>query len=97
MTINKQHGGTMTYAEKLAKKIISSIKLTRDANPNYPMDYLIACESLIQKRINQAMQAQREATLQRLNQYALDTAGEVMPPEMQFIVLHTPVDAEVKV
>lgn len=51
----------MTYAEKLSNKIISSIKRTRDANPNYPMDYLAACKSPIQKHINEAMQAQREA------------------------------------
>jgi hypothetical protein len=85
MNNNKQHGGTMTYAEKLADNCMMSFLLSGASE-----------EECIKAHIEKAMQAQREATLQRLNQYALDTAGEVMPPEMQFLILHTEI-AEVKV
>ena len=49
MTINKQHGGTMTYAEKLAQDFCND-------NAKYHYE-----EHKIQEVLEKAMKAQREA------------------------------------
>lgn len=68
----------MTYAEKLWIKAEGE---TWGLTPKYKAIAMI----------EEAMQAQREATLERMNQYAIDTTSEPLPPEMQFIILHTEV------
>ena len=75
----------MTYKDKLAITILESIAPNSTEIGTYDNIKFVA------EKINQAMRAQREATLNRMNQYAIDSTGEPLPPEMQFIILHTEV------
>ncbi len=68
----------MTYSENLVQLILDVV------NYHGTQAEMIALAE-------EALQAQREATLDRMNQYAIDNTGEPLPPEMQFIILHTEV------
>lgn len=74
----------MTYEEKQIKGLLEVFYPHKE---HYPT----RLEAALIQMFNQAMQAQREATLNRMNQYAIDSTGEPLPPEMQFIILHTEV------
>ena len=72
----------MTYAEKQAQEWATLIETRK-----FTSEVKLSMQALLE----QALQSQREATLDRMNQYAIDNTGEPLPPEMQFIILHTEV------